>query len=326
MEEAVRLLQQEQYDAQSYYLQLSQLPAKLFHVLMTLSTTGARLYTAGGEFVRQSIFANMLGKMMWTESVIQAGLRQQDKHQTQRHIGVVVQEMVIGATPTDVLQKMFDHIFLLVPDVQPKQNAVGMMQKHCAIVTPVVWNVSAQKALEKQGLSPLLVQPQMVQAFAPLGWQLPSTHNETLVKTSGSGMPPHQILEVLSALREQEAPYEFHHPQFIATQQGVFPTMPYASWRRVAYMKKFFECLPTRLISLPSEQLRIALELMMLGWGGRWGALEPRGPHEHINLREVESWGVQKVAQGWYKPKEELSRQLGKTPFVQAMLARLHEL
>lgn len=70
MEEAVRLLRREKYRINPYYLQLSQLPAKLFHVLMTLSTTGARLYTEKGEAVRQSMFADMLGAMMWTEFVV----------------------------------------------------------------------------------------------------------------------------------------------------------------------------------------------------------------------------------------------------------------
>lgn len=232
--------------------------------------------------------------------------------------------MMMSATPTHILQNMFDHIFLLVPDVFPKENVYRVMQKHKGVVTPVVWNVPAQNELRKKGLEPLCVQPQMVQAFASFRmFQLPQSDEWVAVKTSGSGMPFDQMHEILTELREQEHPYEFHHPNFIITRNGIRPTIPHGVRRRAAYMEKLAKQPPWRLISLPSEQARIALEMMMLGWDGRWASLEARGPHEKKNLEEIQKWGVKQVAHGWYGPGRELRNNLGRTPLVQAMLAHL---
>lgn len=325
MEEVVQLLIQAGFSVDAYYLRVSQLPAKLFHVLMTMNSQGAVLYTAKGESVRDSIFARVLGVGMWNEFKFQAGLTPK-KGAEKKRVGIVVQEMIIGATPLSELEKLFDHIFLIIPDVLPKQNAVNIMIRFQGMVTPVVWNRSAYIKLQSLELSPLLVKPEMLQSFAPNIHQFAQKNERVVAKTSGSGMPAGQIWQTISDLKEIGRPFEFHHPNFILTDRMIFPTALDAKWRRWLFMQRLAKNPPAGFISLPSEQARVALEMMIHGWKGIYGLFPPRGPHERVNLKEIQTWGIKPVSDGGFQKHSQLEENLGQDSFAHIILDHLNHL
>lgn len=325
MEEVVQLLIQAGYSVDAYYLRLSQLPAKFFHVLMTINSQGAALYTAKGESVRDSIFARALGVGMWNEFKFQAGLTPK-KGAEKKRIGIVVQEMIIGAALLSELEELFDHIFLIIPDVLPKQNAKNIMIRFQGMVTPVVWNRSAYTKLQSLGLSPLLIKPEMLRSFAPNIHSYAQNNERVVAKTSGSGMPPDQILHTISDLRKIGRPFEFHHPHFIVTNDMIFPTVPDARWRRRRFMQRLAKNPPSGFLSLPSEQARVALEMMAKGWKGRYDLFPARGPHERVNEDEIRTWGIQQAPDGGFKKHPDLEKNLGKDLFANIILDHLNHL
>ncbi len=324
METAVRLLRLHGNAVDAHYISFTQLPAQLFHVLMTMSRAGTDTYTQHGERVRESFLAKMLGIGMWNEFCLLAGLRK-DRHGNNPRIGVVVQEMIIGAVSRKELQKRFDHVYLLIPDVHPKQNAVAIMQKFRGIVTPVVWNVPAYNNLQKQGLDPILVKPEMLHAFVPNIQHYVVQNEYTLVKTSGSGIPPFEALRMHDELKKAGMPFEFHHPQIIVNQKVLGLTVPIAQWRRQRYMENLAKKPPKIFKTLPSEQAQIVVEMILGGWNGKWEPMPFRGPHEKVNSEELRSWGLGDT-NGSQPEKKELQKFVGTSSFPHALLDHFNHL
>lgn len=292
---------------------------------MTMNAQGAALYTAKGESVRDSIFARALGVGMWNEFTFQSRLKPK-KVAEQKRVGIVVQEMVIGATLLSELEKVFDHIYLIIPDVLPKQNAITIMHRCKGMVTPVVWNQSAYTKLLSLNLSPLLVKPEMVKSFAPNVLSYAKDSERIVAKTSGSGMPPGQILQTISDLNSLKQPFEFHHPNFIWTNRFILPTVPDAKWRRRLFMQSLAKNPPAGFISLPSEQARVALEMMVLDWKGIYGMFPPRGPHEQVNDDEIRRWGIVPASDGGFQKHPDLEKNLGQVSFAHIVLDHLNHL
>ena len=139
-------------------------------------------------------------------------------------------------------------------------------------------------------------------------------------------MPPGQIWQTISDLKKIGRPFELHHPNFIFTDRMIFPTVPDAKWRRWLFMQRLAKNPPAGFISLPSEQARVALEMMANGWRGMYGLFPERGPHERVNLKEIRTWGIQQASDGGFQKHPDLEKNLGQHSFAHIILDHLNSL
>jgi hypothetical protein len=162
--------------------------ASLAHKTITKFGILSKFYTQNSTNVRDSGPSRLLGQAMFGELIY----KRKDQHQ-QKSVWIPVQEFQLEylANHPKLAKEYCEHIFLPIPDVQPKESAIRLMRLLGDHVIPLTWNKQTKEMLEKQGFKPQLVKP----FFSPLTEQeimlsQKYTPRYSVIKESGSGADP----------------------------------------------------------------------------------------------------------------------------------------
>lgn len=257
---------------------ISSIPARIWHARMTKSEKGYN------ESLRDSPLSAMLGCMLALEGALRRG-------KNQAKIGIFTQEMQLSllALFPQLTTHFYDQIYLLIPDVSPKHNAIAIMKKLKDVVVPVVWNTHAKSQLDKLDLNPILTAPFLTtltpqeilksQAYQP---------RYSVIRGSGSGLADN-LRTLAHMLRNPKI------PNLEITSDNATWTLPNGQKR--AYSRGQLADIP-RDIALASEVYIYPNELTALlihqishGWLGLINIFEPRGSHEENNLKFLSQLG-----------------------------------
>lgn len=245
-------------------------PAKIWHRRMTRR---ARSYN---DNLRGSLASQLLGVAMASEAGLRRGLRRAD-------VLLAVQELplTLFSYLPSLIPVFFRQLYLFIPDVDPKANAVDLMHKLSPHLTPVVWNQSAQQKLETQSLSPILARS----PFALITEEEIALHQQrqppyAVLKQSGSGLNRVLRETALGSLAPNTPLLEITPDQTIIHDQGSSRSYPNPGflpmYRTIG--------LAQHVISHPSEVVGVLAENIARGWQGEVTFFAPRGRHEQANL------------------------------------------
>lgn len=274
------------YNTRAYRLDLSFLLARLFHRRMSGSSRASDQYSHNGTRLRE-FGMKVLGPQAFLETLVRNFSMFTDGNGGSRTL-LAVQEHQFGTFPQILLERMFARRFMVVPDVEPKESGIRIMEKRG--MRPVVWNERAKEKMDKMDLDPLLVQPPLPCCFLNRG-QLPqSTEEYVLVKTSGSGAPVEQVRQIEESLKKLGIPFMIYLPEVVVTNNGLRRRSISLGMRIRSFYNRLLTEAPKLLISCPSELTAVAAVLNLSGMN--WLTLPPRGSHEVVNRDWARERGI----------------------------------
>lgn len=288
---------------------LSSLIGRLGHTAMNQFSFLTRSYTQNSESLRSGLLMKTLATLSgWeleqqlTRHFRESGL---DPAQTQIVLAFTQEHPLMGLSKK--FGKRFPHVrsIVYVPDVSPKQSAVGVVQErahdaagdpqHSPLVSFAVWNPEAAKQMADQNIPVFQVSGLYEQYLREkyLGEESEAEQRRQqplrgiTVKSSGGGMSRFAA----QALEEQlgtDAGTSYHYPQRILLGgRGTYAyegkeRQPGARLRFVAFLRC---ALHSRIIvSPPNENVGLVEALNKLGLPVRMVALPPHGEHEQKNF------------------------------------------
>lgn len=267
-------------------LNLSAIPARLFHRSMRTSRRMGKEYTEHSEGLRR-LAIPFLGTLSKIEHRLRFG-HMFTPTQEPRML-VAVQEHQLGRYSKSELNESFPGgRFLVIPDVEPKDSAVKLMRE--LGITPVVWNEQAKTSLMNLGFDPRLVAPFLPEGFMNGHPDLGPLSPRVVVKASGSGISPIHRDNLRHSLDVLGIEYKIYLPGEVLSQgERVKRGGPLS--KRISEFYDDIVCRPPALlISPPSEMIQVGSALLQRGT--TLGSLPPNGAHEGINLEWAQRMGL----------------------------------
>ncbi|MDO8429179.1 MAG: hypothetical protein Q7S88_00985 [Candidatus Daviesbacteria bacterium] len=267
-------------------LNLSAIPARLFHRSMRTSRHLGQEYTDHSEGLRR-LAIPVLGALSKIEHSLR--FRQMFTPTKSPRMLVAVQEHQLGGYSEEKLKKSFPGgRFLVIPDVEPKDSAVKLMRD--LGITPIVWNEQAQVRLTDLGFDPKLVAPFLPKGFMNGYSDLGPLSPRIVVKTSGSGISPIHRDNLRQALDVLGIEYKIYLPGEVLSQGQKVKRVGPLSKRISEFYDDIVSQPPTLLISPPSEMIQVGSVLLQRGTS--LCPLPPNGAHERVNLEWAERMGL----------------------------------
>jgi len=252
-------------------------PANIWHRSMTRR---AGVYN---DNLRGSLASQLLGIAMASEAGLRRGLRRAD-------VLLAVQELPLTLFRylPSLIPVFFRQLYLFIPDVDPKANAVKLMHQLSPHLTPIVWNQSAQDKLKAQDLSPLLARsPFALLTEAEIALHRKHQPPYTVLKHSGSGLSPVLRETALKSSTPDTPLVEITPDHTIIHGRGSSHTYSNPDFRSMYRTIG----LAHHIISHPSEVVSVLAEIIARGWQGEVTFFAPRGQHERVNLAFFASLG-----------------------------------
>ena len=209
-------------------------------------------------------------------------------------VGIFVKEDFLSITPNWLLPRWFPKgVFLAVPDVEPKNRGIKVLEEKKGVVVPIVWNRQAFDNLKgQQGLRPVLAAPFLPEGFVgEIDFAKKGLKEKIVVKPLGSGIPEEWIQKIKHYVQVQNLTLEIWLPArkiTIVDDQEIIEEFD----KEVSledYVSHFYQSLanepPRFLVSYPLEMVQVAAWMRSRGWRGNFLTLPPSATHKNNNLQ-----------------------------------------